>query len=136
MLLSRTPHASLLPTLISLYPVPQHLLNLRPPVSLQAVDLDGNTALHYASAYGQLKGIRALLEAGADPGKRNAWNWTAVSYSLSVQAEVYFRGLVGEAGVRSTRIDSLQGATGVKLLQGGDEINRGVGGGLRGRAGS
>lgn len=157
MLLSRTARASLLPTLISLYPVPhphpQNLLIAPPrprptPIPLQAVDMDGNTALHYASAYGQLKCIRALLEAGADPGKRNAWNWTAVSYSLSVQAEVYFRGLVGEAaGVRSARIDSLQGATGVKLLQlqGGDEqeiYNRGVGvapggaGGLRGRAGS
>lgn len=104
--------------------------------------MDGNTALHYASAYGRLGCIRALLEAGADPGKRNAWNWTAVSYSLSVQAEVYFRGLVGEAaGVRSARIDSLQGATGVKLLQGGDEeiLYRGVASGavgLRGRAGS
>jgi len=133
MLLSRTARASLLPTLISLYPVPQHLLITRPPIPLQAVDMDGNTALHHAAAYGQLKCIRALLEAGADPGKRNAWNWTAVSYSLSVQAEVYFRGLVGEAGVRSARVDSLQGATGVKLLQGDDEIYRGV---VRGRAGS
>lgn len=66
------------------------------PVPLQACDLDGNTALHYASAYGQLKCIRALLEAGADPNRRNAWSWMAVSYSLSVQAEVYFKGLVGE----------------------------------------
>lgn len=66
------------------------------PGPLQASDLDGNTALHYASAYGQLKCIRALLEAGADPNRRNAWSWTAVNYSLSVQAEVYFKGLVGE----------------------------------------
>ena len=42
--------------------------------------------------------MRALLEAGADPGRRNAWCWTAVSYSFSVQAEVYFKGLVGDGG--------------------------------------
>lgn len=116
MLLARTSHASLLPTILALaspaaaslaaaaLPVPlqqqpSQVLSITSPttpVSLQASDLDGNTALHYASAYGQLKCIRALLEAGADPTRRNAWSWTAVSYSLSVQAEVYFRGLVGE----------------------------------------
>jgi len=63
---------------------------------LEARDHDGNTALHYASAWGQLKCARGLLERGADAGARNAWNWTPVSYSCSVQAEVYFRGLVGE----------------------------------------
>lgn len=96
-----TPHAALLPALLALCnPAPggtgtgagaaNHLL--------QAADQDGNTALHYASAYGQLKCVRALLEAGADPGRRNRWSWMPVSYSFSVQAEVYFRGLVGEGG--------------------------------------
>lgn len=124
MLLARTSHASLLPTMFALaspvaaslpptalaVPLQQqqqqqssHALSMtttttttNTPVPLQASDLDGNTALHYASAYGQLKCIRALLEAGADPHRRNAWSWTAVNYSLSVQAEVYFKGLVGE----------------------------------------
>ena len=36
-----------------------------------------------------------LLEQGADAGQRNVWAWTAVGYSASVQAEVYFKGLVG-----------------------------------------
>lgn len=67
-----------------------------PPYNpLTATDSVGNTALHHASAYGQLKAIRTLMEHGADPNARNAWNWTPVSYSASVQAEVYFRGLVG-----------------------------------------
>lgn len=61
---------------------------------LTATDAVGNTALHHASAYGQLKAIRTLMEHGADPNARNAWNWTPLSYSASVQAEVYFRGLV------------------------------------------
>lgn len=122
MLLARTSFASILPTIIALaasvaaslpspapaaplqqqQQQPSHVLSNSTtvtPVPLQASDLDGNTALHYASAYGQLKCIRALLEAGADPNRRNVWSWTAVSYSLSVQAEVYFKGLVGE-GVR------------------------------------
>lgn len=67
-----------------------------PALFLEARDHDGNTALHCASAWGQLKCVRGLLERGADAGARNAWNWTPVSYSCSVQAEVYFRGLVGE----------------------------------------
>lgn len=120
MVLARTSHASLLPTMLALASsvVPSlssaaprqqqqqqqqqhsaHALSITAPttlVLLQASDLDGNTALHYAFAYGQLKCIRALLEAGADPGRRNARSWTPVSYSLSVHAEAYFKGLVGE----------------------------------------
>lgn len=127
MLLARTSYASILPNVIALaasvaVPLlspalaaplqqqqqqqPSHVLSnstTATPVPLQASDLDGNTALHYASAYGQLKCIRALLEAGADPNRRNAWSWTAVSYSLSVQAEVYFKGLVGEGARGGTR---------------------------------
>jgi hypothetical protein len=60
---------------------------------LRATDNAGNTPLHYASAYGQLKSIRTLLEHGADAGARNAWNWTPLAYSASVQAEVYMRDL-------------------------------------------
>ncbi len=89
MLASRTPHTALL----------NHLLTLSPsPTSpLAAADTSGNTPLHYASAYGQLKSIRTLLEHGADASARNAWSWTPVSYSASVQAEVYFKGLVNAA---------------------------------------
>ncbi|KAL8788458.1 MAG: hypothetical protein Q9213_001681 [Squamulea squamosa] len=78
----------LLSTLLHLSPIPTKIL-------LTAADNDGNTALHYASAYGQLKAIRALLAAGANPGARNKYSWTPVAYSSTVQAEVYFKGLVG-----------------------------------------
>lgn len=73
------------------------LLKLHPhplPLPLEATDNAGNTPLHHASAWGNLKAIRTLLELGADPGARNEWSWTPVAYSASVQAEVYFRGLV------------------------------------------
>ncbi|KAL9019033.1 MAG: hypothetical protein Q9185_003684 [Variospora sp. 1 TL-2023] len=81
----------LVSTLIQYSPLPASVL-------LSAADHDGNTALHYASAYGQLKAIRALLAAGANPGARNAYSWTPVAYSSTVQAEVYFRGLIGAGG--------------------------------------
>lgn len=89
MLTSRTPHTNLL----------THLLTHSPgPASpLASADTSGNTPLHYASAYGQLKSIRTLLEHGADASACNAWSWTPVSYSASVQAEVYFKGLVNAA---------------------------------------
>ncbi|KAL8770237.1 MAG: hypothetical protein Q9194_005228, partial [Teloschistes cf. exilis] len=54
----------LLTTLLALSPVPT-------PTLLAQADDDGNTALHYASAYGQLRAIRALLAAGASPGAKN-----------------------------------------------------------------
>ncbi|RKF61614.1 Target of rapamycin complex 2 subunit AVO2 [Erysiphe neolycopersici] len=63
---------------------------------LDTVDNDGNTALHYAAMYGHLLVLRTLLAAGADQEKRNFWSWQPVSYSATVQAEVYFKGLVGE----------------------------------------
>ncbi len=64
--------------------------------SVTAQDNDGNTALHYASAYGQLKVIRTLLHANASPLARNAYSWTPISYSSTVAAEVYFKNLVAE----------------------------------------
>lgn len=110
--------------LIQYSPIPASAL-------LSAADLDGNTALHYASAYGQLKAIRALLAAGANPGAKNAYSWTPIAYSSTVQAEVYFRGLagggVGESGAGSglLRRDVESGGSG-----GSGGLSRGgVGGG-------
>lgn len=71
-------------------------LLLRHGASVAATDNDGNTALHYASAYGQLLVIRTLLYAGASPVARNAYSWTPISYSSTVAAEVYFKNLVAE----------------------------------------
>lgn len=104
MLTSRTTHTTLLTHLLALSlslsvpsPTTPTITTTSPPSPLAATDASGNTALHYASAYGQLKSIRALLEHGADAAARNAWSWTPVSYSASVQAEVYFKGLVNAA---------------------------------------
>ncbi|KAL7619371.1 hypothetical protein AAE478_009908 [Parahypoxylon ruwenzoriense] len=68
--------------------------------AVQNADLDGNTALHFASSNGNLLVLRTLLAAGADPEKRNVWSWTAIAYSATVQAEVYLKSLVSEAEKR------------------------------------
>lgn len=67
-----------------------------PRDAVQKADLEGNTALHFASSNGNLLGLRTLLAAGADVERRNIWNWTPAAYSATVQAEVYLKGLVSE----------------------------------------
>ncbi|TQV92915.1 ankyrin repeat containing protein [Cordyceps javanica] len=71
-----------------------------PVEAVQRADAEGNTALHFASGNGSLLCLRTLLAAGADAERRNVWNWTATAYSATVQAEVYLKGLVSEAGRR------------------------------------
>ncbi len=71
--------------------------------ALSQADLDGNTALHFASSNGNLLVLRTLLAAGADAERRNVWSWNAVAYSATVQAEVYLRGLVAEVEKRRQR---------------------------------
>ncbi|EXJ90241.1 hypothetical protein A1O1_03340 [Capronia coronata CBS 617.96] len=61
-----------------------------------AQDNQGNTCLHNASAWGNLKAVRALIQAGADPLRKNKAGWTPEYYSITVQAEVYYRNLVAE----------------------------------------
>ncbi|OAP59794.1 hypothetical protein AYL99_04796 [Fonsecaea erecta] len=63
---------------------------------VNAKDELGNTCLHNASAWGNLKAIRALIQAGADPLSKNKAGWTPEYYSITVQAEVYYRNLVAE----------------------------------------
>lgn len=65
--------------------------------ALARADLEGNTALHFASSNGNLLVLRTLLAAGADAGRKNVWSWSAEAYSATVQAEVYLKGLIGEA---------------------------------------
>ncbi|KAF8476134.1 ankyrin repeat-containing domain protein [Kalaharituber pfeilii] len=73
------------------------LLDLGPEwVDIDATDGNGNTALHYASAYGHLKTIRILIERGANPHLPNRQKWTAEQFSFSIQAEQYFKQLVSE----------------------------------------
>ncbi|KAK4102430.1 ankyrin [Parathielavia hyrcaniae] len=68
------------------------------PAALARADVDGNTALHFASSNGNLLVMRTLLAAGADAGRKNAWNWTAEAYSATVQAEVYLKQLIADMG--------------------------------------
>jgi ankyrin repeat protein len=84
---------------------------------LDNCDIDGNTALHFASSNGHLLVLRTLLAAGADSERRNMWRWTPVAYSATVQAEVYFKGLVAEVERR-------------KVVRKQAELN-GTGGGVR-----
>ncbi|KAK4446482.1 target of rapamycin complex 2 subunit AVO2 [Podospora aff. communis PSN243] len=79
--------------------VVQILLTFAPggaAAALALADVDGNTALHFASSNGNLLVLRTLLAAGADAGRKNVWNWTAEAYSATVQAEVYLKGLVAD----------------------------------------
>lgn len=71
--------------------------------AVERADGEGNTALHFASGNGNLMGLRTLLAAGADVERRNIWDWTPAAYSATVQAEVYLKGLVSEAGRRQQR---------------------------------
>lgn len=71
-----------------------------PRDAVRRADLEGNTALHFASSNGNLLGLRTLLAAGADVERRNIWNWTPAAYSATVQSEVYLKGLVAEVGKR------------------------------------
>ena len=60
----------------------------------------GNTALHWACAFGNLKVMRTLVERGAAVEKQNRQGWMPVEYSFTVEAEEYFRGLAAGRGVR------------------------------------
>ncbi|KAI0409214.1 ankyrin repeat-containing domain protein [Xylaria palmicola] len=68
--------------------------------AVKNADLDGNTALHFASGNGHLLVLRTLLAAGADADKQNVWSWSPVAYSATVHAEVYFKNLVSEVEKR------------------------------------
>jgi hypothetical protein len=61
-----------------------------------AQDAKGDTCLHNATAWGHLKAVRALIQAGADPLCSNYAGWAPENYSLTVQADVYYRNLVAE----------------------------------------
>ena len=63
---------------------------------VNAQDKKGDTCLHNATAWGHLKAVRALIQAGADPLCSNLAGWAPHNYSLTVQADVYYRNLVAE----------------------------------------
>lgn len=86
---------------------------------LAQTDHDGNTALHFASSNGHLLVLRTLLAAGADVSRRNVWSWTAVSYSATVAAEVYFKSLIADNEKRRSvrnEVITKKKAGGVRLV--------------------
>ncbi len=79
--------------LLPLLPV---LLTGPHPASPALQDMDGNSALHHASAQGELKAVRVLLQFGADPLLPNTYSWTPIAFSSTPAAEAYFHQLAGE----------------------------------------
>jgi FOG: Ankyrin repeat len=78
--------------------------------ALARTDIEGNTALHYASGNGHLLVLRTLLAAGADPYRRNVWNWRARDYCATVRTEVYYDSLVPKEGENGNGAPSRSGS--------------------------
>jgi len=97
-------------------------LLLHAPTILTAYDHAGNTALHHASAAGELKALRMLLQYGANPLASNAYSWNPVHYSATTAAEAYFKTLIIEfekkkaEGKRLEREREKQRNAGVRLV--------------------
>ena len=97
-----------------------------------AVDKVGSTCLHYATAWGNLKAVRVLVQAGADPLAQNNDGWMPQYYSVTVQAEIYFRNLVAEWEKRQAeedmrhrqRVEAEKG--GVRLVSDEDDMTEGT----------
>jgi uncharacterized protein len=94
---------------------------------VHAQDDKGDTCLHYASAWGNLKALRALIQAGADPLTRNKAGWTPEYYSITLQAERYYKNLVAEWETLKAddeirlRESRARGTAGVRLVAADDE---------------
>ena len=69
---------------------------LRAGANVCVVDKMRNNCLHYATAWGNLMAIRMLIQAGTDPVANNVHGWTPEYYSLTVQAELYYRNSIAE----------------------------------------
>lgn len=97
-------------------------LILHGPSILTAADVNGNTALHHASAAGELKALRMLLQYGANPLASNSFSWTPVHYSATSAAEAYFKTLIIEfekkkaEGKREMKERERQRNAGVRLV--------------------
>jgi hypothetical protein len=114
------------------------LINLDPTI-LTSHDISGNTALHHASASGELKALRMLLQYGANPLVQNAFSWTPVHYSATPAAEAYFKTLIIEfekkkaEGAREKRERERQKNAGVRLVTTEDSMAGMPGGRQRAR---
>jgi len=114
-------------------------LLLHAPTILTTHDHKGNNALHHASAAGELKALRMLLQYGANPLAQNAYSWTPVHYSATPAAEAYFKALIIEfekkkaEGKRVERERERQRNAGVRLVTDDEGLGDGGGGRLRAR---
>ncbi|KAF5849498.1 hypothetical protein GGP41_006345 [Bipolaris sorokiniana] len=96
---------------------------------LSACDNQGNTALHHASAAGELKALRMLLQYGANPVASNSYSWTPVHYSATSAAEAYFKTLIIEfekkkaEGKRLNAERERQRSAGVRLVTDPEGLN-------------
>lgn len=103
-------------------------LIVQDPSILTAHDHAGNTALHHASAAGELKALRLLLQYGANPLVANVYSWTPVHYSATPAAEAYFKTLIIEfekkkaEGRRELQERQKQRSAGVRLVTDGDML--------------
>lgn len=70
------------------------LLTQDPMIPLDAVDNEGNTALHYAATEGNLGIIQILLDHGASASIKNKAQWTPIQYSSTMVVELYFTKMV------------------------------------------
>jgi uncharacterized protein len=101
-----------------------------------AQDNKGDTCLHNATSWGHLKAVRALIQAGADPLCTNYAGWAPHNYSLTVQAEVYYRNLVAEWEKRKAedkiqqsereRRGNLKGGGAVRLVSDEEDVGSGL----------
>jgi hypothetical protein len=103
-------------------------LILHGPSILTSSDISGNTALHHASAAGELKALRMLLQYGANPLASNTYSWTPVHYSATPAAEAYFKTLIIEfekkkaEGKREMKERERQRMAGVRLVTDQEEL--------------
>jgi hypothetical protein len=110
-------------------------LLLYAPTILTSHDHKGNNALHHASAAGELKALRMLLQYGANPLAQNAYSWTPVHYSATPAAEAYFKTLIIEfekkkaEGKRVERERERQRNAGVRLVTDTEGLGDSIGGG-------
>jgi hypothetical protein len=106
-------------------------LILHGPSILTNADISGNTALHHASAAGELKALRMLLQYGANPLASNTYSWTPVHYSATPAAEAYFKTLIIEfekkkaEGKREMKERERQRLAGVRLVTDQEGLDRG-----------
>ncbi|WEW57566.1 hypothetical protein PRK78_003033 [Emydomyces testavorans] len=112
MLAARTSNPSYAPRSTTVIPPKQRPRSLSNPTSAEdtrtlatllsygadmaAMDAEGNTALHYASAWGNLKAFRLLVQWGAPPLAKNHAGCVPADYALTGQAAVYCRSLIAE----------------------------------------